>query len=74
MRDNSGLRIHLTPTLREHDIGIMTLGVVVDSALMVPPHYDGLVYRGYCTQDCMREVNIYVKRGCGLCFVCVCVL
>ena len=38
----------------------MTLGVVVDEQLMVPPDYDGLVYRGYCTPDCMREVNILV--------------
>ena len=57
IRDNSGLRIHMTPTLREHDIGIMSLGVVVDEGMIIPPHFESLRYRGHCRSDCLQQVR-----------------
>ena len=47
----------MTPTLREHDIGIMSVGVVVDEGMIIPPHFESLTYRGQCKSDCLHQVK-----------------
>ena len=57
IRDHSGLKIHMTPTVREHDIGIMSVGVVVDEGMIIPPHFESLTYIGQCKSDCLHKVK-----------------
>ena len=58
MTDHSGLRLHMTPTLREYDVGLLELGVNVNPAVLLPPHFDSLLYRGYGMPSCFGLVNM----------------
>ncbi|XP_067662273.1 DBH-like monooxygenase protein 1 homolog isoform X2 [Haliotis asinina] len=53
--DSSGMRIHYTPTLRLHDVGVLQTGVMVDKLHIVPPEYESFKSRGYCTMACMER-------------------
>ena len=55
--DQSGFRLHMTPTLRENDIGVILVGASVEKAVMIPPHYNDLTYRGYCMPECLQTVR-----------------
>ena len=55
--DSSGLRILLTPNLREYDAGIMSAGIEVQPlALIVPPMQEEFTTLGRCTADCTGKV------------------
>ncbi|XP_061763272.1 dopamine beta-hydroxylase isoform X2 [Nerophis ophidion] len=53
-RDSSGIRLHLTPSLRRYDAGIMELGLVYTPIMAVPPQQHTFYLSGYCTSDCTR--------------------
>ncbi|XP_061763270.1 dopamine beta-hydroxylase isoform X1 [Nerophis ophidion] len=56
-RDSSGIRLHLTPSLRRYDAGIMELGLVYTPIMAVPPQQHTFYLSGYCTSDCTRTVR-----------------
>ena len=47
----------MTPTLREYDIGVMTIGAAISEVMIIPPHYNELTVRGHCTSDCFALVS-----------------
>ncbi|XP_005088962.1 DBH-like monooxygenase protein 1 homolog [Aplysia californica] len=53
--DSSGVRIYLTSRLRQHDAGILEIGVSTDDHHVVPPLSPGFVSRGYCSAECLKE-------------------
>ena len=53
----------MTPTLREYDIGVMTIGAAISEAMIIPPHYNELTVRGHCTSDCFTLVSYKCKHG-----------
>ena len=55
--DNSGIRLHMTPTLREHDIGAILIGSDVGPFMLIPPHFNTLTYRGHCMSQCLQYVS-----------------
>ncbi|XP_064084123.1 DBH-like monooxygenase protein 1, partial [Macrobrachium nipponense] len=52
--DNSGLRIYYTEKLREHDAGIMILGLNVSPMQIIPPGQHWLSI-GHCSSDCTGQ-------------------
>ena len=46
--DHSGLRLWLTPTLRQYDAGVVSVGTAVSNFLIVPPGSDGYLTQGMC--------------------------
>lgn len=55
-RDSSGIRLHLTRSLRRYDAGIMELGLVYTPVMAVPPQQRSFYLSGYCTSKCTRTV------------------
>lgn len=55
--DNSGLRMYLTPNVRENDAGILQLGATVGPGLILPPRREEFVIRGWCTPECTEQVS-----------------
>ena len=60
IQDHSGLRLHLTPTLREYDIGLFEVAVNVDPNMILPPHFPALTFRGFGLPRCLQEVCSFV--------------
>ncbi|KAJ0057233.1 hypothetical protein NL108_002178, partial [Boleophthalmus pectinirostris] len=53
-KDNSGIRLHFTPSLRRYDAGIMELGLVYTPIMAVPPRQQAFDLSGYCTSKCTQ--------------------
>ncbi|XP_069506559.1 putative DBH-like monooxygenase protein 2 [Ambystoma mexicanum] len=46
--DSSGIRLHYTPVLREHDVGILEAGTVQDPVIFIPPRAESYRVYGVC--------------------------
>ena len=57
MVDSSGIRLILTPQLRQHDAGGMTVGVSVQKLQFIPPFQKAFLSTGYCTPECTETVS-----------------
>ena len=55
--DHSGLRLWLSPTLRDIDSGALTVGLGANQYWLVPPKSDGYLARGVCPGECISEVR-----------------
>lgn len=64
--DNSGLRLTLTPTLRQHDAGVLTTGVVVNDLQIVPPFEKEFLSSGFCTSECLDRGFGNNKNGVNI--------
>merc|ERR1719419_453381 len=53
--DTSGLRIHCTDRLRQHDTGMILVGTEVNFLHMIPPLQDNFQTVGRCTSQCTHE-------------------
>lgn len=60
MIDNSGVRITYTPTLRQYDAGLLTIGMKVGSHHIIPPFEEDFINEGFCTEDCLRQVRYFL--------------
>jgi len=54
--DTTGLRIHYTPRLREHDQGVIRVGVPM-SELSLPPGQPRYVVDDVCPENCMQRLG-----------------
>jgi len=65
--DNSGIRLHLTQQLRQHDAGFLEVGVHVDKYQIIPPKNPNFLSTGYCQDTCLEQglagKEIYVFSG-----------
>lgn len=62
--DSSGLRIHYTSNLRQHDGGIMINGVTTSNTQLIPPRQKSFRNLGICGQSCTsRNLNIFPEDG-----------
>lgn len=65
--DNSGLRIHYTSKLRQHDGGIMVNGVTTSSTQLIPPRQKSFKNIGICGQSCTsKELNVFPDDGINI--------
>ncbi|KAL4218772.1 DBH-like monooxygenase protein 1 [Mactra antiquata] len=55
MLDDSGIRITITPTLRPHEAGMLTIGHSVGPYQVIPPGLENYVTKGYCSAECLNE-------------------
>ena len=55
--DNSGMRMILTPNLRQHDAGGLTVGVNVDPEHFIPPFLKNFLSTGFCSSECTERVS-----------------
>lgn len=63
MVDNSGIRFTVTPTLRQHDAGILEFTAPVDTNLVIPPHQSNFVSSVYCNESTVTEVCLYYTQS-----------
>ncbi|XP_035694936.1 DBH-like monooxygenase protein 1 homolog [Branchiostoma floridae] len=54
IRDSSGLRLTLTPELRDNDLSILEVGMMVTKLHVVPPRAEGFVSAGFCNTNCLN--------------------
>ncbi|XP_003743549.1 dopamine beta-hydroxylase [Galendromus occidentalis] len=52
--DSSGVQIHYTDRLRQHDIGILEVGLEYTDKMAVPPGQPKFDLKGYCISECTR--------------------
>ncbi|XP_055929694.1 dopamine beta-hydroxylase-like [Argiope bruennichi] len=52
--DSSGIKLTYTPSLRQHDAGVMELGLEYTNKMAIPPHQADFKLTGYCVAECTR--------------------
>ncbi|XP_065218029.1 dopamine beta-hydroxylase-like [Planococcus citri] len=50
--DSSGVRLHITPTLRKYNAGVMELGLEYTDKMAIPPKQESFLLSGYCISEC----------------------
>lgn len=51
--DNSGVKLYFTEQLREHDLGVLLLGIDGNYlSLQIPPKTDDIEFSGICYPEC----------------------
>lgn len=56
--DSSGLRLYFTPKLRQHELGILTVGTDTSFIdITIPPQIEGLKFTSNCHQECTSVSN-----------------
>lgn len=55
MVDNSGLKLILTSKLREHDAGMMSIGIEPNWKHIIPPGHKNVYSEGHCISDCTQS-------------------
>jgi hypothetical protein len=64
MADNSGLRLYMTPTLRKHDAGVLSVGVDPSWRHLIPPGQEKVVSEGHCVEECTRRA--FPRQGINI--------
>lgn len=54
--DSSGIQIHVSPTLRQLDAGVMELGLEYTDKMAIPPSQPSFALTGYCISECTAVV------------------
>ncbi|XP_055600153.1 MOXD1 homolog 2-like, partial [Uranotaenia lowii] len=55
MVDNSGLKIYYSSSLRNHDAGVLSVGMDPNWRHIIPPGQEHVVSEGHCVGDCTRR-------------------
>ncbi|XP_058462666.1 MOXD1 homolog 2-like [Malaya genurostris] len=55
MVDNSGLKIYYTSALRNHDAGVLSVGMDPNWRHIIPPGQDHVVSEGHCVGECTQR-------------------
>ncbi|XP_071959949.1 DBH-like monooxygenase protein 1 [Antedon mediterranea] len=55
VKDNSGVRIHYTPIIREYDSSLLTVGAAVFAFGPIPPKEEAFLVHGSCDSKCLTE-------------------
>ncbi|GFY66587.1 dopamine beta-hydroxylase, partial [Trichonephila inaurata madagascariensis] len=58
--DSSGITLTYTPSLRDHDAGVMELGLEYTNKMAIPPHQPDFTLTGYCVAECTRVVILFI--------------
>lgn len=64
VRDSSGLRLHLTPELREFDSGYLSVLAPLDFRLLVPPGQTDFMVASRCNSECTGLVMYIGSVSC----------
>ncbi len=55
--DSSGIRMHVTQSLRQHDVGMLIVGYQVGDSQVIPPQTPSFISSGYCDADLLARVS-----------------
>lgn len=58
--DRSGIRMFLSPDIRQYDAAGMTIGVNPNPTHIIPPYQKSFVSTSYCNPQCTEKVYIYI--------------
>lgn len=58
IKDRSGIRFYVTPTLRKYDSGIMEIGLEYTNKMVIPPHQKSFILTGDCISECTEIVSV----------------
>ncbi|XP_068083155.1 tyramine beta-hydroxylase [Anabrus simplex] len=50
--DSSGVRLYLTPSLRQYDGGVIELGLEYTDKMAIPPNQPAFTLSGFCVAEC----------------------
>ncbi|CAG2223452.1 unnamed protein product [Mytilus edulis] len=53
--DSSGMKFTYTSHLRQHDAGILTVGMYENKQQIIPPHYSDFKIQSVCTEECISK-------------------
>ncbi|XP_052090829.1 DBH-like monooxygenase protein 1 homolog [Mytilus californianus] len=53
--DSSGMKFTYTSHLRQHDAGILTVGMYENKQQIIPPHYCDFKIQAVCTKECISK-------------------
>ncbi|XP_069098968.1 putative DBH-like monooxygenase protein 2 isoform X2 [Pleurodeles waltl] len=56
-KDSSGIRLYYTPVLREHDVGVLTTGIVPRALSFIPPRAESFNLYSLCKTDVFNQVT-----------------
>ncbi|KAI1716514.1 DOMON domain-containing protein [Ditylenchus destructor] len=67
LTDSSGIRITYTKNLRQHDAGIMEVGLIYSDANSIPPQQSHFPITAHCPSDCTQKfpsegINIFASQ------------
>ncbi len=65
--DSSGIKFHVSPTLRPYDAGIMETGLEYTDKYALPPGVDIWPLSGYCIPECTEVVRDFILSPCCIC-------
>lgn len=57
MVDSSGVRLYITPDVREYDAGVIELGLEYTDKMAIPPNQPDFTLTGYCIAECTAVVS-----------------
>lgn len=57
IRDKSGFRFYVTKELREHDAGLIELGLDYSAKNSLPPNSPSFHLKGVCSAECTQKVR-----------------
>lgn len=61
IKDSSGIKFYVTPTLRKFDAGIMEVGIEYINKMAIPPRQKMFKLVGDCISECTNIVSISNK-------------
>ncbi|XP_063420467.1 uncharacterized protein LOC134705676 [Mytilus trossulus] len=53
--DSSGMKFTYTSHLRQHDAGILTVGMYENKQQIIPPHYSDFKIQSVCSKECISK-------------------
>jgi hypothetical protein len=56
IRDTSGMRVYYTASLRNHDAGVLSVGMDPNWRHIIPPGQPEVVSEGHCISTCTQEM------------------
>ena len=61
--DSSGMRMWVSPTLREFDSATLMAGVKVSYEHLIPPGAESFRTDGHCLHSCLSDVSCYYNNN-----------
>lgn len=63
--DSSGIKVHLTSTLRRYDAAVLELGLEYIDKMAIPPREPHFSLSGYCVSECTGVVSTNTESLCA---------
>jgi len=58
IHDSSGIRFFYSNQIRKYDVGVLEIGVIYSSNMVIPPNQNTFSWPGVCPAKCTQEVSL----------------